>query len=89
MKWLKGSTARRANQILNRAGKPFWRDESYAHYLRHQGQIDRTTFYIEHNPVSAGLVRFPEDWLRSSAGWQAKTPAPPNPAGLSNHRPEM
>jgi hypothetical protein len=26
MRWLKGSTARRANQILGRTGQPFWQD---------------------------------------------------------------
>jgi len=29
MRWLKGSTARDANQILGRSGQPFWQDESY------------------------------------------------------------
>ena len=28
-RWLKGTTARRANQVLNRTGQPFWQDESY------------------------------------------------------------
>ena len=77
MRWLKGSTARRANQILGRTGQPFWQDESYDHYLRHPRQIERTVTYIEQNPVCAGLVRFAEDWRWSSASWQAKPPAPP------------
>ena len=34
MRWLKGSTARRANLLLGRTGQPFWQDESYDHYLR-------------------------------------------------------
>ena len=29
MRWVKGSTARAANQILGRTGQPFWQDESY------------------------------------------------------------
>jgi type I restriction enzyme R subunit/putative DNA methylase len=77
MRWLKGSTARSANRILGRVGQPFWQDESYDHYLRHASQIDRTIAYIEQNPVSAGLVRSAELWAWSSAGWQAKPPAPP------------
>jgi len=78
MRWLKGSTARSANRILGRTGQPFWQDESYDHYLRRSSQIGRTAAYIEQNPVSAGLVRCAECWPWSSAGWQAKPPAPPN-----------
>ena len=29
MRWLKGRTGRKANQILARKGQPFWQDESY------------------------------------------------------------
>jgi hypothetical protein len=76
MRWLKGSTARGANRILRRTGRPFWQDESYDHYLR--GAPDRTIAYIEGNPVSAGLVTSAELWPWSSAGWgwQAEPPAP-------------
>jgi REP element-mobilizing transposase RayT len=28
-RWLKGSTARRANLVLGRTGQPFWQDESF------------------------------------------------------------
>jgi len=77
MRWLKGSTAHAANRILGRTGQPFWQDESFDHYLRHASQIGRTVAYIEQNPVSAGLVRSAESWPWSSAGWQAKPPAPP------------
>jgi putative transposase len=68
MRWLKGSTARGANLILGRTGKPFWQDESYDHYLR--GGVERTVAYIEGNPVSAGLVDCAELWPWSSAGWR-------------------
>ena len=78
MRWLKGSTARGANRILGRTGQPFWQDESYDHYLRNSRQVNRTIAYIEENPVSAGLVDSAEHWRWSSAGWQAKSPAPPN-----------
>jgi putative DNA methylase len=77
MRWLKGSTARGANRILGRTGKPFWQDESFDRYLRTEWQIERTVMYIERNPVSAGLVGSEEQWRWSSAGWQAKPPAPP------------
>jgi REP element-mobilizing transposase RayT len=77
-RWLKGSTARSANQILGRSGNPFWQDESYDHYLRSSTQMTRASAYIEQNPVSAGLVRSAELWRWSSAGWQATPPAPPS-----------
>jgi REP element-mobilizing transposase RayT len=77
-RWLKGSTARGANRMLGRTGMPFWQDESYDHYLRNPDQMSRTMAYIEHNPVSAGLVDSIEHWRWSSAGWQAEAPAPPN-----------
>ena len=76
MRWLKGSTARSANRILSRTGQPFWQDESYDHYLRNSSRVGRTIAYIEENPVSAGLVCSAECWRWSSAGWQAKPPAP-------------
>ena len=78
MRWVKGSSSRAANRILDRTGQPFWQDESYDHYLRRSDHISRTIAYIEENPVSAGLVSSAERWPWSSAGWQAKPPAPPN-----------
>jgi hypothetical protein len=80
MRWLKGSTARGANQILGRTGQPFWQGESFDRYLRAASQLQRTMAYIEQNPVSAGLVRSAEHWPWSSAGWQAEPPAPVCPA---------
>ena len=77
-RWLKGSTARRANQLLGRTGLPFWQDESYDHWVRTTKELDRIIGYIEENPVSAGLVVSMELWPWSSAAWQAKPPAPPD-----------
>jgi type I restriction enzyme R subunit/putative DNA methylase len=77
MRWLKGSTARSANQLLGRTGQPFWQDESYDHWVRNSKQFDRIIEYIEENPVSTGLVASPELWPWSSAAWQAEPPAPP------------
>jgi REP element-mobilizing transposase RayT len=76
MRWLKGSTARAANGILERTGHPFWQDESFDHYARTPAERDRIIAYIESNPVSAGLVSQPDLWRWSSAGWQAQPPAP-------------
>src|SRR4051812_18714666 len=82
MRWLKGSTARKANLLLGRTGRPFWQDESFDHWVRSGRELDRIVSYIEENPVEAGLVASAELWPWSSAGWQAKPPAPPtSPAG--------
>jgi putative transposase len=78
MRWLKGSTARGANQALGRTGKRFWQDESFDHYLRDSTRLGRTIAYIEGNPVSARLVCSAEEWPYSSASWQAKPPALPH-----------
>jgi len=77
-RWLKGSTARRANQLRGRTGVPFWQDESYDHWARNTKEFDRIIGYIEDNPVSAGLVGSAELWPWSSATGQAKPPAPPH-----------
>jgi REP element-mobilizing transposase RayT len=66
-RWLKGSTAHNANQILKRTGSPFWQAESYDHYVRDQREFIRITNYIESNPGAAGLVSSPELWPYSSA----------------------
>ncbi|PWT98527.1 MAG: hypothetical protein C5B51_28955 [Terriglobia bacterium] len=87
MRWLKGSTARAANRILDRTGQRFWQDESWDHYLRNSDQLNRSIAYIEGNPVSAGLADSAEDWPWFSAGWQAKPPAPPSLASQGQAAP--
>ena len=68
MQWLKGSTARRANEILGRTGQPFWQIESYDHWVRDRWELEKIVTYIEDNPGAAGLVNWP--W--SSGVSQAK-----------------
>jgi len=66
-KTLKGFTARKCNLLLGRRNVPFWQEESYDHWARNEGEVQRITAYIEGNPVTAGLVAKPEDWRWSSA----------------------
>lgn len=63
---LRGYTAHEANKILARTGK-FWQREAYDHWVRDNAEFERIIYYIENNPVKAGLVRHPEDWRFSSA----------------------
>ncbi len=84
---LKGATAKRANLLLGRTGKPFWQDESYDHLVRPDGEFQRIRRYIENNPVSACLVASPEEYVWSSAG---RPERPPQAGGLphtSGHTP--
>lgn len=66
-KAIKGFTARKANCVLRRTGKPFWQDESFDHAVRSEDKFYRIMKYIERNPVKAGLVPRPEAWPWSSA----------------------
>jgi REP-associated tyrosine transposase len=64
---IKGASARHANAILGRRGKPFWQSESFDHWIRNQAQFERIRAYIENNPVTAGLAQRAQDWRWSSA----------------------
>ena len=75
-RWLKGSTARQANLILGRTGEAFWQDESFDHRVRNDAELDRIVRYVEHNPVSAGLVLNPGEWLWSSARLAGESACP-------------
>jgi REP element-mobilizing transposase RayT len=65
---IKGVAARDGNATLGRSGKPFWQDESFDHWIRNSAEFARVCYYIEWNPVRAGLVAQPQDWKWSSAG---------------------
>ena len=64
---VKGVSARDANSVLGRTGKPFWQDESFDHWVRSPGECERIWHYIEMNPVKAGLAKSPAEWIWSSA----------------------
>jgi putative transposase len=64
---IKGVSAREANARLGRAGKPFWQDESFDHWIRNPGEFARIHAYIENNPVKARLCKTPPEWPWSSA----------------------
>ena len=66
MKIVKGRTARNCNLLLGRSGA-FWQRESYDRAVRNAEEWQRILFYIENNPVKAGLVERPEDYQWSSA----------------------
>jgi putative transposase len=67
-KSLKGITAKRANTMLALTGSSFWQEESYDHLVRHASEFDKIRYYIEENPVRAGLVTAASQYRWSSAG---------------------
>ena len=66
-KSLKGITAKKANAILGRTGRPFWQEESFVHVVRDKKEFEKIWNYIEQNPVRAGLVREASEYWWSSA----------------------
>jgi REP element-mobilizing transposase RayT len=76
IRWLKGWTARKANQILGLTGQPFWRQESWDRWVRDTAEVNKIARCIEHNPVSAGFVDRVELW-RWSSGYRAGASAYP------------
>lgn len=64
---IKGFTAREANKILHRTGKPFWQVKSFDRWVRNEEEFNKIIRYIEGNPVSAGLAARIEDYPWSSA----------------------
>ena len=63
---LRSYTANKANKVLCRTGT-FWHGEAFDHWVRDNAESERIIYYIENNPVKAGLVKRPEDWRFSSA----------------------
>ncbi len=61
LRYIKGSSSRLANQLLNRTGA-FWQPESYDHYVRSAAELERIIDYTLQNPVKAGLVKNWQDW---------------------------
>jgi len=66
MRRVKGPTAHMANAILARRGEKFWQEEYFDQIVRN-GEFESIRRYIEWNPVKAGLVARPEEFLWSSA----------------------
>jgi putative transposase len=71
---VKGYTAYEINGLQKQRGRVFWQDESYDHWARDEEEVHRIIYYIENNPVAAGLCACPEEWLWSSVRRRAKWP---------------
>ncbi len=62
----KSFTSSKANKMLNRTHKEFWRTESFDHWIRDDEEHARLVAYVENNPVKARFCKAPEDWKWSS-----------------------
>jgi putative transposase len=65
--FVKGVSAKRANELLGRTGQRFWQDESFDRWVRSSQEMDKIIRYIELNPVRANLASEPELFRYSSA----------------------
>jgi putative transposase len=63
LRFVKGPTARSANEVLKREGQPFWEEEYFDRLVRTADEARRIRLYIAANPVRAGLVASPEEYL--------------------------
>ncbi len=59
-------TARLADIELGRTG-PFWHADYFDRCMRDEEHLAQTIWYVENNPVKAGLARRPGEWMWSSA----------------------
>jgi putative transposase len=70
MQAIKGASAHRINQLLNRRGK-VWQEESFDRALRKEEGFTETLYYMLENPVRAGLVssplNYPWIWQRTAS----------------------
>ena len=61
----KSFSANHANRLLARSG-PFWDRDYFDRYIRDEGHLERTIYYVENNPVKAGLTAVSSAWPWSS-----------------------
>jgi len=77
MKMIKGSFTRKLNKINGKTGK-IWQKGFYDEYIRNELHLLRVLEYMHNNPLKAGLVMEPEEYLFSSYNHYFKTGYEPN-----------
>ncbi|MEJ7624654.1 MAG: AMP-binding protein [Pyrinomonadaceae bacterium] len=82
MKRVKGISARKINNYLNREGS-VWQADYFDRYVRDTEHFSRTLNYIENNPVVARLAADPAVWRFGSAARSADTPVRMDAASAS------
>jgi REP element-mobilizing transposase RayT len=69
IRFFKARTAKLANKALSGSGR-FWFPEFFDRYICDSDHLNKVIRYIDENPVRAGLVKLPQEWRFSSAGYQ-------------------
>lgn len=72
MNHINGVSARKINDMLRTTGNKFWQGGFHDVYLREPRNFAIKVNYIHNNPVKAGLVGKPEDYIFSSAKFYIK-----------------
>lgn len=67
MNYINGASAREINKQRNTVGEKFWQGGFHDVFLREPIDFAIKVNYIHNNPVKAGLVVNPEDYIFSSA----------------------
>jgi REP element-mobilizing transposase RayT len=62
-------TAKEVNRHRDGSGT-IWQREYFDRYMRNERQFAATVFYIEENPVKAGLAASAAEWRFGSAWWR-------------------
>jgi len=92
---IKGFTSYAINKLQAQAGRTFWQDESYDHWVRDETEFHRTIHYIEQNPVKAGLCKKANEWrwssahLRTKYDWPAGQAFPPGVIDCQAGKPDL
>jgi len=63
---VKSFTAKQINRLEGSSG-PVWAPDYHDRFVRNDVHYANAVDYIENNPVKAGLVRMPFEWIYSSA----------------------
>jgi REP element-mobilizing transposase RayT len=82
MKAIKGASAHKINQQLNRHGT-VWQEESFDRVLRSSEDLDAKILYVLENPVRRGLV---SDWQEYRWVWRRSLPNPYKPPRTTEGR---
>jgi putative transposase len=72
MKSIKGFSARRINELLERKGS-IWENGFYDYVLEGEEKTLSRMKYVEDNPIRKGIVARAEDYAYSSAKFRAET----------------
>jgi len=66
MQWIKTNSAKYWNRTHSAVGH-LWGNRYFARIIRDQDDFEGIMEYIDQNPVKAGLVANPSDWIASGA----------------------